>query len=243
MAQLQHVENQSFAHKIRPMSRLWKQRDIWQISILFVLIYLLGSLGLGVASTRLQSSPLFIFLVLAISAAAGIGSVLWVNGWRQQHNWQSLGFIPFSRRWFYAGTFLSIVFVVGRTLLLEQLPNVFPALEWGIDLLNDSLSFDTAAAAIYTGVGLVIVAPLWEELFFRGFIHNAIRNRMGMWGGILVSSLLFGLYHMVPLQIVGAFLLGLPLAWAYEKTGSLWLIIYMHALNNLLAFLYAYFIL
>ena len=243
MALSQQAENQSFTHKLRPMPRLWKQRDNWQITILFILIYLLGSFGLGLATSRLQNGPLFTLLVLTIGAAAGLGSVLLVNRWRQQHSWETLGFIPVSRQWLLIGTLLSVVFVIGRTLLLDWLVVAFPTAGWGVDLLNDSLELGTTSGVIATGIGLVVIAPFWEEVFFRGFVHNALRNRLGMWGAILFSSVIFGLYHVVPLQIVGAFLLGLPLAWAYEKTGSLWLIICMHALNNLLAFLYAYFIL
>ena len=55
------------------------------------------------------------------------------------------------------------------------------------------------------------------------------------WGGILISALLFGVFHINPAQILPAFLIGILLAWTYYKTGSLIPCILMHVLNNSLS--------
>jgi len=53
---------------------------------------------------------------------------------------------------------------------------------------------------------------------------------------IIISSVLFGLIHMIPLQIVAAAFMGMALGWIYYKTKSLWFVIIIHAINNALAF-------
>lgn len=240
MEMTQQSVKQPLSGEEKPFTRLWQRRDIWQISLIFIVSYLLGSIAVGFIPAMQENEDWLTFGVIGVSLLTGVGSILLVNRWRQQHTWETLGFIVVSRQWVLLASGLIVLFVIGRTLLLDWLAATFPPLTIGVDLLAEMLLFETTAGIIFGTISIVIIVAIWEEFFFRGFIHNALRNRMGVWGAIIVSSLIFGLFHIIPLQIVGAFLLGLPLAWAYEKTGSLWLIIYMHALNNLLATLYFY---
>ncbi len=91
-----------------------------------------------------------------------------------------------------------------------------------------------AAAAYAVGV-----APLGEELFFRGVLFRAIRDRHGFWPGALWSSLAFGLIHVVPGPAPSVLLLmtvmvfaGLGFALVYEWRGALWAPIAAHATFN-----------
>ena len=82
----------------------------------------------------------------------------------------------------------------------------------------------------------VVLAPIAEEIFFRGYVFRAMSARKGYARGLVYSSALFGLLHFnlaafLPLA-VGAMLLAL----SYRRTGSLWTPIVAHALNNAFAF-------
>jgi uncharacterized protein len=98
-----------------------------------------------------------------------------------------------------------------------------------------------AAVATVVAVGLliVVVAPFAEEVFFRGFIFAGLRQSLSLWPAALISGLLFGLSHLalgnlavgIQLTVFGAIL-----GWLYERTGTLWAPIFLHAFNNLLAF-------
>lgn len=85
---------------------------------------------------------------------------------------------------------------------------------------------------------ITIVAPLGEELFFRGFFFGALRNWRGPWLAAVLTGLVFGLVHagsspvgyLVPLAA-----LGIGLCLLYEWTGSLYPSIALHALNNCVA--------
>lgn len=80
----------------------------------------------------------------------------------------------------------------------------------------------------------VIMAPIFEEIIFRGIIQKGLMNRgVEPWKAILFASLLFGIIHGNPWQFVGAALLGGVLGLVYYKTKSLLLPMLLHGFNNL----------
>lgn len=83
----------------------------------------------------------------------------------------------------------------------------------------------------------VVFAPLFEEVFFRGFVYKGLRNSWGWWPAALGSAAVFGVAHFQLTVFVPIFALGVALAWVYERTGSLWTSIAMHAIFNGLAVL------
>ncbi len=89
-----------------------------------------------------------------------------------------------------------------------------------------------------------IVAPFVEELFFRGFIFGLYRRRQPLWVAYVASGSLFAVLHANPRAmdlgqagalVVGVFTLGTLLAWAYQRTGSLYPSMVAHGLNNAVA--------
>ncbi len=80
------------------------------------------------------------------------------------------------------------------------------------------------------------IAPLCEELCFRGWIYTAFKKRLGVPAGIVASALLFAALHLSLLHVLPLFALGVAFAFAYERTGSLWVAVLMHAVNNGVAF-------
>ncbi len=106
--------------------------------------------------------------------------------------------------------------------------------------IADQLGFDEGlATALVAGVLIVLVAPLCEEVFFRGFFFAGLRRRLPFGAAALGSGLLFGLIHLGDANLIaGAQLaiLGVILAWLYEETDSLWAPIALHCFNNALAF-------
>ena len=74
----------------------------------------------------------------------------------------------------------------------------------------------------------VVVAPISEELFFRGVLFRTVRDRHGFWPAALASAIPFGLVHYVPAPAIDALLLqvtmvftGLALAWIYDRRGTI----------------------
>jgi membrane protease YdiL (CAAX protease family) len=93
-----------------------------------------------------------------------------------------------------------------------------------------------AGVALFVLVA-VVMAPLFEEVVFRGFLFRGFANSWGwVWGG-LASAAVFGLAHLQLDVFVPLATLGFVLAWAYKRTGSLWACIAMHAIFNAIAVL------
>lgn len=81
-------------------------------------------------------------------------------------------------------------------------------------------------------LAIVIVAPIAEELFFRGVVFNAWLREGGARFAYLGSAALFAVIHLSLAAAVPIFLLGLALAWIYRRTGSLLAPIAMHTVVN-----------
>jgi len=81
-------------------------------------------------------------------------------------------------------------------------------------------------------LAVVILAPIAEEVFFRGVVFNAWLREHGRRWAIIGSSALFALIHASVVAVVPIFLLGLALAWVYQRSGNLLAPIAMHATVN-----------
>ena len=88
---------------------------------------------------------------------------------------------------------------------------------------------------------IVIVAPVSEEVFFRGFMFAGLRRSMPLWIAAVISAVVWGSLHLTGGNVGVAIQLavfGVILAYLYERSGSLWAPIMAHGLNNAIAFLY-----
>jgi membrane protease YdiL (CAAX protease family) len=81
-------------------------------------------------------------------------------------------------------------------------------------------------------LAIVILAPIAEELFFRGVVFNAFLRERGLRFAYLGSAAMFAVIHLSIVALLPIFLLGLALAWVYHRTGSLLAPIVMHAVVN-----------
>ena len=108
--------------------------------------------------------------------------------------------------------------------------------------ITRELGFDEGgAAAIAVGLLVIVMAPLSEEFFFRGFVFAGLRRGMPWVVAAVISSAVWGLFHYtgpdswaVCLQLA---IFGMFLSWLYQRTGSIWPPIGIHAFNNALAFI------
>jgi hypothetical protein len=83
-------------------------------------------------------------------------------------------------------------------------------------------------------VAVVLVAPIAEEWVFRGALWTFIEASFGRAGALLITSLLFALYHLDPLHVLSIIPTALFLAALRGLSGSVWPGVLAHAINNLL---------
>ena len=95
---------------------------------------------------------------------------------------------------------------------------------------------------IAAGFMVICVAPVAEEFFFRGFFYRALRSRYSVLGAALIDGILFGFIHWDFSTADGLLIipplaaLGIMFCLVYERTGSLYPVIALHAFNNAIAF-------
>jgi membrane protease YdiL (CAAX protease family) len=124
-----------------------------------------------------------------------------------------------------------VIAVVGIGIVASELDNltrmVLPMPDFMAELLKDVISGGFGMALV-----LVVVAPLTEELLFRGLILRGLLQRYGTVPAVMLSALLFALVHANPYQFASAITMGVFLAWLLVRTRSLWPCIIAHALFN-----------
>ena len=134
--------------------------------------------------------------------------------------WTALGFVGFV---VFAATYAAIVQPEGEQTVAEDLG------------ANDSV-----IALVIGALVVVVLAPIAEEFFFRGFFYRALRSRMGVMAAAVIDGLVFGVIHyenpdtltLLPILAV----LGFIFCLIYERTGTLYSVIALHAVNNSIAY-------
>ena len=115
-----------------------------------------------------------------------------------------------------------------------------------IKLTEASEGFKRAANAQYGVdflVGLIlygIISPIAEEAVFRGVMYNRMKRCFGIGWALLISSLLFGCYHGNLVQAIYGTLLGIAMAYVYEKYESFVAPVLFHSVANISVYVMTY---
>lgn len=111
-----------------------------------------------------------------------------------------------------------------------QLEKILPPPAWFVELFSKIFENDYGIWGAV--IRIVIIAPVVEELIFRGIImHGLMRNYSGF-TAVSVSALMFALFHLNPWQFTATFILGILLGILMLRTRNIYLCIIGHAINN-----------
>ena len=122
-----------------------------------------------------------------------------------------------------------VVLLLATGVVIEPLLSLFPT--EGYEAVMQTVGLGGWAI-----LSTVVAAPILEEVLFRGLIFESCGERFGKGGALIISALLFGLIHGVPVQMVNAFVVGLILGYVYLRTRSLISVMIIHAVNNAIAY-------
>jgi membrane protease YdiL (CAAX protease family) len=208
-----------------------------------LVLYLLAGMGLfyGVGILVAMQFDEIDFTVLAIALASNIftlGGVTYVLGiLRKRISWRGMGLFPPVWRWEYL--FLAAVLAIG----MMPIRGIIGALveymiHGGLESLEMRNDLFTSAGMTWGGfvvmlLGVGVLAPVAEELYFRGLIYGGLRKMMGVGWSVFISSAIFGVGHADSIAVVvSSLIMGLVMAYAYEKTRTLWVPVLIHVITN-----------
>lgn len=134
------------------------------------------------------------------------------------------------------GSGLGLLAIVASTLIVSLLVALTGNDAAPEQVLTGGL-METPLELALAVMAAVVLAPVAEELLFRGLLHRSLRRRSRIVPATALSSVLFAVVHVdvafsQPLALVGLTLVGVILAIAYERTGSLLVPIVIHAVHN-----------
>jgi uncharacterized protein len=204
-------------------------------------VILANVLGVATALLDLPEGTDIVLLPLPLATLAVV-TLVWVHvrhravgrltgpargGLREWLVGAGLGLLGF----FVVNVGISLIVQIGAGLVGVELPEPQPELR---EAAAD------AAMLPWLILSAIIVAPLAEELYFRGMVHQALRGPLGRWGAIVLSAVIFAAAHVLaePTWAGGALVfalilpLGVLLGWVFERRGTLVTPIVIHAVFN-----------
>ncbi|MDY7228321.1 CPBP family intramembrane glutamic endopeptidase [Hyalangium rubrum] len=127
---------------------------------------------------------------------------------------------------------MACILTVFMGFILTVLIGLLPTPGWYEQVMDEALRPN-----VFSFASVVLLAPLLEEVLFRGLILEGLLKNYRPSTAIAVSALLFGVVHLNPWQGIAGALMGIFLGWLYWKTRSLLPCILVHATSNLLCYL------
>ncbi|RST83356.1 CPBP family intramembrane metalloprotease [Blautia sp. SG-772] len=203
-------------------------------TIALYLVYLIQAGGLqetASAGQRLINSTLYVTLIGDLTAA-----IILYLFYRKDQMHRKEGFSGTGKAFVWAPPviwFSVIILAIATGQFLNDLIN-------GLHLNDLFTGYSEVSEQAFSGqpVGLMIlvvgiIGPICEELMFRGIVFHRLKDWVKPQAAIVISALLFGIYHGNVVQFFYATCMGVMLAIIYDKTGTLWISIVAHIAANL----------
>ena len=221
-----------------PWAVLWV--FVLQLSVVTLFGILLAQL---VMSGVVNESDQAVLLLPASSLAAAAMTVLVVARRHPGHTWRLRGPRGLAPRQVAVGIGYGIVcYLLVGFVLASALQALVTAGGGEIPDIQQSFrdfAADPNSAPVFV-FGAVLLAPIGEELMWRGMLFQSLRSRLGTWPGVGLSAVAFGLIHLDPTATTGAnllvfvliFPLGMLFAWMFHREGSIVVPISAHCTFN-----------
>ena len=209
----------------------WTVRDTWVGLGLFVVMTfaIIAVVVFWAGAGFIQNAGLILLEILYLLP------VILIMVWKRA-NASALGFRRFGKRTFETGCGLLVgaymIIIVHNTIL-----TMAGVLTQGEQVFQLFGQLENPLAFIFVGA---VLAPLCEEVFFRGFLFNGFRKTYGWKKAGLLSSAFFSLAHLDPVALIPTFILGCLLAYLFHKSNSIWPGIIIHFLVNSFGFCMIY---
>ena len=209
----------------------------------FLVGNLLGSVLVAILGAFLPAQVIMDYAMLVVYPLSFLPAMVYAAHKSQRNSLFEVGYKLESSHWGpFKGWQLALITVAltYSTMVAADLPNYLNyKLTTSIPWLNGFYeSFMELMGKMIGGkfwssfLLAAIFAPIFEEWLCRGMVLRGLLSKMKPGWAIVVSALFFALIHMNPWQALNAFIIGVIMGYIYYKTGSLWLTMLVHFVNN-----------
>ncbi|GAB3070506.1 type II CAAX endopeptidase family protein [Salinicoccus sesuvii] len=214
-------------------NEMWKWRDlIYMLLLILVLVPIfietvLFNYLLNVFQNELYAGTLNGLIMAIIFTTALYFIVLKPK----DQSWKTVGLKTFPLKqwklivvWTFTLIVVSIALVTVMSFVgIGTANSKTESLQSQMTFLNFTIGFISAA----------IISPIYEEIFYRGFLYRFFNSRYGILSGMMISSTIFTIVHIPTFNTLPVnFVSGLVFSWVYQKTGSIIPSILIHGIFN-----------
>jgi len=204
----------------------WK---IWEVILCFAAVYVISNccsiLCYASGLTETISGIIAAFVQEGFSIILPFMLVYNIYG----YNKSALGFCPLDKKNLLIKAFLlGIVYYFLATVILVLITFIYP---FEIEAQATILPIMNAENMVVRIILLIIagiIAPVAEEIFFRGFLYSAVRYRFSVLPAAVISGILFGMVHIDLLRFIPISILGILLCLCYEKYKNIYINMAVH---------------
>ncbi|KOO51692.1 CPBP family intramembrane glutamic endopeptidase [Viridibacillus arvi] len=223
--------------KINQMN--WKEQDCWSLKefillMLLEFVFVIGCIKFVVKpiyshwfDNDLYSGTLM-GLTIAIILILGI---YFIALHPKKLSWSELGIKSFAVKDWKIIIIFSVILMVGALIIVVLTSLIGNSWENSkTEAIQQNVTFITVLIAF---ISAAVISPIYEEIFYRGFLYRWLRTRIGFVGAILLSSIIFTIVHIPTYNVMPVnFFSGIIFALAYERTNSIWPSVIIHGLTN-----------
>ncbi|TYS89860.1 CPBP family intramembrane glutamic endopeptidase [Rossellomorea aquimaris] len=217
----------------------WKEQDPWGWKEFILLMLLEFVVVIGCIKFVVKplysgwlDNELYAGTLMGLTIAIILLSGVYLIALRPKKiSWSEVGVKPFAvKDWKIIITY-SVILLVGAVIIVVLTSFIGNSWENSkTEAMQQNATFFTVLIAF---ISAAIISPLYEEIFFRGFLYRWLRTRIGLNGALLLSSLIFTIIHIPTYNVMPLnFFSGILFALAYERTNSIWPSVLIHGLTN-----------
>ena len=220
---IEPLQNTPESQNEESQTTTWKTSDTW-LGLGILILLIAAFLALSIYLDLVKTSS---YLLLIVPEFLMLVPIVIIFLWRKV-SWKALGFSKFKRGDLALGIGLLLVVyffsIINNVVMMSlgvitQAENIFAVLD----------EIDSLPIFVLTSM---FIAPTFEEIFFRGFLFKGFRQKYGWKIALVVSSIIFSLFHGQIATLIPTFLLGSLFAYLYQRTESIFPGMILHFIIN-----------
>jgi len=221
------IDNLIFENLEEDFSVPWTIQDIWLSIALIILL----TVGMGIVFFTWSGNEFLQNIGLVLTEIIYIMPVIFFLV-KRKASWNALGFRRFDKSNLAMGCGL-LVFAYVLVLLHNTILALFGITTQGDQIFQLFENLDHPLWLVFIGV---VLAPLIEEIYFRGFLFGGFRKKFGWKKAALISAIMFSIAHVQVITLIPTFILGYLFAYMFYKSNSLWPGVLLHFFVNSMGF-------